>query len=295
MRTQLSLDQLKNAFSANESAKDSMPNNYYRFWEMPEGSQAVVRFLPDLNEDNPFFFFVEKRVHNLYINGEKKVVPCLTMYDEECPICSVSSGFYKRDDEEKGKAYWRKRQYLTQAIIVEDPLPADSATGENSVGKVKCLALGYQLFNIVKEAVETEGELESVPFNFEDGIDFIIKKSKQGKYSTYALGSRFARKQRPLTDEEIAEAEANMIDLSTLLPRKPEVDYVESQLAASLNDTAAAVAAGDYSDNDDTTSSVSASAAVETVATTAAADDSASDEAESILAEIRSRKGKAAS
>lgn len=294
MRKNLTLDQLKSAFSANESSRDSMPNNYYRFWDMPEGSQAVVRFLPDLNEDNPFIFFVEKRYHQLYINGEKKNIPCLTTYDEECPICAVSSGFYKRDDEEKGKAYWRKRQYLTQAIIVEDPLPPDAATGENSQGKVKCLSLGYQLFNIVKDAVETPGELESVPFNFDDGIDFIIKKSKQGKYSTYVLGSRFARKQRPLTDEEIAEAEANMIDLSTLLPRKPEIEKVESDLAASLNDTNAAVAAGDYSDdNDDTSSTVSVSAARTSVADDD--DDTVSDEAEAILAEIRGRKGKAAS
>jgi hypothetical protein len=219
------------------------------------------------------------------------------MYDEDCPICNVSSGFYKREgeDSENGKAYWRKRQYLTQAIIVEDPLPADPTTGETNVGKLKCLSLGYQLFNIVREAIETEGELESVPFNFEDGIDFIIKKSKQGKWSTYAMGSRFARKQRPLTDAEIAEAEANMIDLSTLLPKKPELEYVESQLAASLNDSAAAAAAGDYSDDTtDTTPSVSVAATTETTSVEAD-DDTASDEAEAILAEIRGRKGKAAS
>ncbi len=283
------LDDLRNALLQNESPnKQNFTNNYYPFWEMSEGQHAVVRFLPDANETNPLGFVLEKRMHNLIINGEKKSVPCMTMYDEECPICKVSKAFYDKGDEDRGKSYWRKRQYLTQAIVVEDPLPPDEQTKENYEGKVCCLALGFQLYNIVKDAIKT-GELDTIPYMFNNGVDFIIKKSKQGKYSTYALGSKFMRNNRDLTDEEVALAQRDMIDLSTLLPRKPTVESLQESLTASLNATAATM---------EDTPTASYEAEDVNVAETAGYQESddggeGGDEADAILAEIRNRKTKA--
>lgn len=281
------IDDLRNAFLNNESSsKQNFTNNYYPFWEMPEGTHAVVRFLPDGNQDNPLGFVVEKRMHNLVINGEKKSVPCMTMYGEECPICKVSSAFYDKGDEDRGKAYWRKRQYLTQAIVVEDPLPPDQTTKETYEGKVCCLALGYQLYNIVKDAIKS-GELDAVPYKFKNGVDFIIKRSKQGKFSTYTVGSKFMRKNRDLSDEEVALAQRDMIDLSTLLPRQPQLEKIQEDLAASLNTTAAAMTGGP-------TATYDADTAVETAVDDGyqASDDGGEggDEADAILAEIRNRK-----
>ena len=129
----LSIDQLRAAFKKEESTQ-SRPNNYYPFWNMQVGEQAIVRFLPDKDQDNHLGFMVEKMMHTLNINGENKSVPCLKMYGEDCPICRVSSAYYK--DEGKGSAngkkYWRKKQHLVQALIVEDPLPADKETGETT-------------------------------------------------------------------------------------------------------------------------------------------------------------------
>lgn len=286
MSNEWTLDRMKAAFAANESAKDSFSNNYYPFWQMNEGEHAVVRFLPDANMENPMGWFVEKRMHNLVINGEKKSVPCMTMYgDDDCPICKVSSAFYDKGDEDSGKAYWRKRQYLTQAIVVTDPLQADQQTGETHEGKVRLLALGFQLYNIIKDATMT-GELDTVPFLFKNGVDFIIKKSKQGKFSSYALGSKFMRTNRDLTDDEIAMAQESMIDLATLLPRKPTVEFLQEQLSASLNGEST-VSASSY--NTDTTTDTTVAA--EDAGYQAKTDDGAGgDEAEKILAEIRDRK-----
>ena len=64
----LSLDQLKNAFKKPENTEFSGPSNYFPFWNMKVGEQAIIRFLPDLNEENPLGFMVEKTVHNLNIN-----------------------------------------------------------------------------------------------------------------------------------------------------------------------------------------------------------------------------------
>lgn len=241
----LSIEQLRAAFKTDES-RQSRPNNYYPFWDMKPGEQAIVRFLPDKNPDNPLGFMVEKLMHTLTINGENKSVPCMKMYDEECPICKVSGAYYKDKDEANGKKYWRKKQHLAQALIVEDPLPADSDSGETHEGKVRFIALGYQLYNIIKESFES-GELDEIPFAYEGGCDFIIKKTEQGKYASYAVGSRFARKATDLTEDQIAVAEDQMIELDTLLPAMPELAKVEGMLEAALS-------GGDYvEDGDDST------------------------------------------
>jgi hypothetical protein len=235
MSAKKSLAALKGAF-AQEEKKEGGGNfgNYYNFWDMPVGTRAVVRFLPDLNENNARGFLVEKVTHNLTVNGQKRTVPCLSMYDEECPVCKVSQDYYKAKDEVNGKKYWKKRQYIAQALIVEDPLPKNDDTGENAEGKVKAISLGFQIYNIIKEAFGSD-ELEAVPYDFSEGYDFIIKKTEQGQYASYAVGTKFANKQRALTDIELEAVEAGMVDLSTLLPANPGEEFIRTRLNADLN------------------------------------------------------------
>lgn len=287
----LSMDQLKAAFGnadKNENA-GSRPNNYYPFWNMEEGQQCVIRFLPDANDENPMGFMVEKRTHTLTINGENKAVPCPTMYGDKCPICEVSGSYYKADDRANGKKYWRKKQHIAQALIVEDPLPADGETGETHVGKVRFVALGYQLYNIIKEAFES-GELDEIPFAYQGGTDFIIKKSKQGEYSTYALGSKFARKSRDLTDDEIALAQDQIIDLATLLPAAFEEEKLHSMLEAAMNGTPMAESAPAPTPTPAATPAPAAAAEETSTASESSDDEAGSDEADQILAAIRSRR-----
>jgi len=297
-----SLDELKNAFSTPERQSGSRPNNYYPFFLMPMDGQATVRFLPDRNEENPMGFLVEKVMHNLVINGEKRSTPCLSMYGEDCPICAVSQKFYKANDEENGKKYWKKRQHIGQVLVVEDPLDPDKETGETHEGKVRFINLGYQLFGIIKKAFE-KGDLDNVPYAFEGGCNFNIIKSAQGDYSTYALGSGFARRESDLTEDEIAMIEEEIVDLNTLLPPNPGVEKTEALLNAAM--TGEPLTEGD--DNSSFTAAVQKTAnraekkeapvAAATADTTEAesSDVELDDESEDILAKIRNRrKSKAA-
>lgn len=219
-----------------ESNRETFTNNYYPFWNMKAGQRAIIRFLPDRDESNVRGFLVEKVFHNLSINGQKKTVPCLSMYGEDCPVCKISQDYYKAKDEVNGKKYWRKKQYIAQALIVEDPLEADKDTGETHAGKVRYIALGYQLYNIIKEAFASEDDpLDDVPYSFEGGYDFIIKKSQQGEYSTYTMGTKFQSKQRALSEDELVVVEDGMIELTTLLPKNPGVEKVQAMLNADLN------------------------------------------------------------
>lgn len=276
--TTLTLEQLQSAFKKAENDGNSLPNNYYPFWLMNEGESATVRFLPDADENNPFGFMVESLKHTLQINGETKSVACLKMFEEDCPICTISSKYYKKEDKENGKKFWRKKSHITQAIIISDPLPADETTGETHEGKIRFLTLGYQIYNVMKEAFGS-GELDAVPYAYENGCDFIIKKTKQGEYSTYAVGSRFARKSSDLTDEQLALVEENLGVLSDLLPRNPGIERVQGMLEAALT-------GGSFGEETPATPAKS-----KEESTPESSDDS--DEGEDILEQIRARRNAA--
>ncbi len=232
-----SLSSLKSAFGGDDNQGQNQgqqyTNNYYPFWSMAVGQRAIIRFLPDLNQSNPRGFLVEKVTHTLTINGQVKKIPCLSMYEEDCPICKISQAYYKAKDEVNGKKYWKKRQYLGQALVVEDPLPAGD-DGETHEGKVRMIALGFQIYNIIKESFASD-ELEGIPYDFEEGYDFIIKKTEQGNYAGYAVGTKFANRQRSLNEEELVAAEAGMVDLATLLPKNPGSTKVQAMLDAEMN------------------------------------------------------------
>jgi hypothetical protein len=233
------LEAIRAAFKNNSSTTDDgdrRPNNYYPFWNIETDTSVTVRFLPDLNEDNPMQFVVEKAMHTLVINGENKSVPCMKMYGHDCPICKVSSQFYKEEGKGSinGKKYWRKKQHLAQALIIEDSIPAKADSTEKYEGTVRYLNIGWQLFGVIDQAFKS-GDLDEVPYDYDDGCNFIITKTDQGGYASYALGSRFARKTTALTPDQLAMVEDSLVDLSTLLPPEPDMAMIESMLAAALS------------------------------------------------------------
>lgn len=228
----LSLDQLRSAFK-----KDTTTNtgnglgNYYPFHKMQTGESSTVRFLPDLNAENPMGFLVEKRTHTLTVNGQKRNVPCRTMYGEDCPICKVSSAYYKANDTVNGKKYWRKLQYVGQALIVDSPIPVKDGE-EAATGSVKLMTINPQLYKVIKEAFES-GDLENIPFDYDMGTNFIIKKDQQGEYASYIL-SKFAKRETALDDDTIEFVKSQLKDLSTILPKCPDLAEVEALLEADM-------------------------------------------------------------
>ncbi len=291
----LSLDQLRAAFKQPERSGNTLPNNYYPFWNMKEGEQATVRFLPDGDADNPLGFLVERLAHQLEINGERKTIPCLTMYGEDCPVCAVSKAYYDADDKTNGKKYWRKKSHIAQVLVVEDPLAADETTGETAEGKVKFISLSYQIYNVIKGAFE-DGELDEVPFAYENGTNFIVKKTKQGDYPSYSL-SKFARSESDLSAEQVEYVSENLSTLSDLLPANPGREKVEAMLEASLT-------GGDYEEDSQSAPAPAAKAEAAPTpapakveetpapaeAVSAASEESGDDEGDKILEQIRKRR-----
>lgn len=236
MSNKPSLAQLRERFKQQKTSKESKnftSNDVYPFWQMSVDNQAVVRILPDANSDNPNVFFVDKMEHTLSINGKDRKIPCLQMYGQKCPICEISRDFYKQKDEVQGKYYYRKKTSLARVLVMDDPLPPNEQ-GEKFTNKVCNTQFSYQIMEKIVEQISDDSEngLECEPWNMDMGYDFIIKKTPQGDYGTYAIGSTFKRKPSAIPDNLREGIE--LVDLTTLLPKNPGEEKIQALLSAHL-------------------------------------------------------------
>ena len=204
-------------------------NAIYPHWNMSEGSEATLRFLPDGNPDNTFFWS-ERAMIKLPFAGIKGdtasrpvivQVPCVEMWGDTCPILSEVRGWFKdKSLEDMGRKYWKKRSYVFQGFVAKDPIGEDS-TPENPIRR---FIIGPQIFQIIKSAL-MDPELNELPTDYEHGVDFRIAKTSKGGYADYST-SKWSRNERPLSDEEKAAIETHgLYNLGDFLPKKPsEVD-----------------------------------------------------------------------
>ena len=215
-------------------------NAVYPHWNINEGDTAVIRFLPDGDTSNPFFW-VERQVIKLRfagIKGEenKQVVvqvPCIEMWGETCPILTeVRTWFKDKSLEDMGRKYWKKRSYIMQGFVRENPIADDSSTNP-----IRRFIMGPQLFNVIKAAL-MDPELEELPTDYQRGLDFRITKTSKGGYADYST-SNWARKESALTAEEAEAIETHGLhNLTDFLPKRPgeeELRVMKEMFEASVN------------------------------------------------------------
>jgi hypothetical protein len=214
----------------------------YPHWNMEEGQSASIRFLPDGNSKNTFFW-AERAMIRLPFNGvkgdmeSKQVmvqVPCVEMWGDACPILAeVRTWFKDKSLEDMGRKYWKKRSYIFQGFVRENPI-GDDKTPENPIRK---FIIGPQLFATIKSAL-MDPELEELPTDALRGLDFRISKTSKGGYADYNT-SKWARKESALTqDEQEAVEKFGLNDLSSFLPKKPtdvELKVIKEMFEASVD------------------------------------------------------------
>lgn len=225
----LDINALRAAFGTTN--KPQAPSNYFPFFAMQDGDQSTIRFLPDADAANPLGFLVEKRTHVLKVNGRDKTVPCLKMYGKTCPVCNVSSQYYNNGDRNLGKKYYRKIQHIGQALVTATAVVPKEGD-DKFEGTVRLVQISPQIHKVIQEAIMS-GDLEDNPCDFLDGTNFVIKKDKQGDYSSYSF-SKFARRSTPLDEDTIEYCKTQMKDLSTLIPAEPPLEEIEAWLEADM-------------------------------------------------------------
>ena len=172
-------------------------NAVYPFWNLKEGQEALLRFLPD-GDTNNTFFWVERAMIKLPFNGVKGEtdsrptqvqVPCVEMWGETCPVLSEVRGWFKdKSLEDMGRKYWKKRSYLFQGLVVDDPIKEEN-TPENPIRR---FILGPQIFQIVRAAL-LDPEIEDLPTDYAHGLDFRIAKTSKGGFADYST-SKWGRR-----------------------------------------------------------------------------------------------------
>lgn len=226
---------------SNQSGGDK---TVYPHWNIPEGTTARIRFLPDGNNKNSFFW-VERAMIRLPFAGIKGdasskpvvvQVPCMEMYGDgtPCPILAEVRPWFKDPAlEEMGRKYWKKKSYLFQGFVHENPL-ADDQTPENPIRR---FMISPQIFNIIKAAL-MDPEMENLPTDYDAGLDFTVKKTSKGGYADYST-SNWSRKETALSaTEQDAINQFGLYNLNDFLPKKPsdvELRVLKEMFEASVD------------------------------------------------------------
>ena len=217
-------------------------NAIFPFWNMQEGQTTTVRFLPDGDPENTFFW-KERLMIKLPFAGVKGQtdsrpvqvqIPCMEMYGETCNILNEVRGWFKDPSlEDMGRKYWKKRSYIFQGFVTDNPLNEDT-TPENPIRR---FIIGPQIFNIIKQAL-MDPDMEELPTDYTAGVDFRLNKTTKGGYADYST-SNWARRDRPLGDNEMAAVNAHgLFNLSDFLPKKPgdvELKVMQEMFEASVD------------------------------------------------------------
>ena len=219
-------------------------NAIFPFWNIPENSTSVLRFLPDGDSSNTYFWR-ERQMIRLEFAGIKgqadsrKVtvnVPCNEMWGPvgSCPVLSEVRGWFKDPNmEDMGRKYWKKRSYVFQGFVVESSLQEDT-TPDNPIRR---FIINPSIFNIIKGAL-MDSDFVELPTDIEQGTDFRLTKTTKGQYADYSTSS-WARRERSLDSNERAAIDTHgLFNLNDYLPKQPseeELGIIGKMFEASVD------------------------------------------------------------
>jgi hypothetical protein len=213
-------------------------NASFPFWDIGFGETAIVRFLPDGNKQNTFFWEKKESI-KLPFDGveggdyptDKQVtvtVPCMDMWDGKgsCPIIAATKHMWKTPEEPIARLYWKKASYIFQGFIVKSTLE-EKVVPENPIRR---LVINPSLFEIIERSL-MDPEMEDMPTDYVGGVDFRINKTKKGDFANYST-SDWARKTRSLGQEELDAIEQyGLFNLNEFIGKKPDADELAAIVA----------------------------------------------------------------
>ena len=202
----------------------------YPFWNLAEGNTSTLRFLPDADESN-IFFWKERQMIRIPFSGTDQdpnkqtsvTVPCVETWGESCPIHAEIRPWFKDPSlEDIARKYWKKRSYLFQGFVVEDGIKGE----EQPENPIRRFIISPSLFNNIKGAL-MDPDFPEIPTDYEQGTDFKIVKTQKGQYADYST-SNWLRRERSLNDIERQAIETHgLFDLNTWMPEKPTSKHLQ--------------------------------------------------------------------
>jgi hypothetical protein len=232
-----------------KSSSGGGDNASYPFWNIPENTAATVRFVPDADENNPWFW-VERQTIKLTFDGivggeyptsdqVTVTVPCVDMFHDTCPIITHTRPWWKDVNgkpnpmKETARKYYKKRSFITAGFVVSSPFE-ETTVPENPIRR---FMLGSSLLQKIKAGL-ADPDMENLPTDYLGGCDFRIRKTRKQDFNNYDT-SEWARRSRALTEsEQLAIEQFKLYDLKTFLGPRPDADgiaVIKAMFHASLN------------------------------------------------------------
>lgn len=242
------LDEIRSKLQAQQTKNENRGGGgdraMYPFWNTPNDQSSVIRFLPDGDSSNTFFW-VERLVIKIPFQGIKGgsdqetivQVPCMEMYGESCPIITETRPWWKDPDlQPMARKYYKKKSYLFQGFVVNSAFE-EKELPENPIRR---FAINGSIFDIIKSSLMNP-EMEDMPIDFENGRDFKLTKTTKGQFANYST-SNWSFKTRPLNGDELSAIETHgLYNLREFLPKKPdaaELNAIKEMFQASVNQEA---------------------------------------------------------
>lgn len=216
-------------------------NASYPFWNVSENSSATIRFLPDADPDNTFFW-VERQIIKLPFQGvvgrdDKPVevqVPCVDMFGDVCPITAHIRPWWKDDSKKDlARVYYKKKSFLFQGFVVNSPFEEQNVP-ENPIRR---FVINPSIYEIIKNSLMNP-EMEDMPTDYVGGRDFKLTKTKKGEYANYST-SAWSLKTRSLSEAELTAIEQfglfNLKDFLGARPDKNGIEMIKAMFQDSLD------------------------------------------------------------
>lgn len=238
------LTESKNKGNRESTPREGGDHASYPFWNTPVGSNALLRFLPDGNTENVFFWEKKETIKLPFegsVGGEYATdrpvtvkVPCIDMFGMACPITAHIKPWWKDDDKKPlARIYYKKKSYLFQGFVVASPF-AEAEVPENPIRR---FVINPSLFEIIEKSL-MDPEIEDSPTDYVNGLDFKIAKTQKGDYANYQT-STWARKTRSLDEAEHEAINSNgLFTLKDYLGRVPDSDEIAA-ITAMFHDSLA--------------------------------------------------------
>jgi hypothetical protein len=222
-------------------------NAIYAFWNIPENSTATLRFLPDSDETNTFFWKERQMIRLSFpgIKGQDESrsvtvqVPCVEMWGDACPVHAEIRPWFKDPSlEDEGRKYWKKRSYIFQGFVTDNPM-SDDQPPENPIRR---FIINPSIYKIISAAL-MDPDFPEIPTDFEAGTDFKLTKTQKGQYADYST-SNWARRERSLDQTERDAIQTHgLFNLNDFMPKRPNNEEIkvifemfESSVAGELYD-----------------------------------------------------------
>ena len=231
--------------TAPNTTRSTGDNASFPFWNAKPNETSTLRFIADADVENPWFWRAKETIELEFagqVGGDYAStktltvkVPCVDMYEKRtCPVIKAMAPYWNMGEDEKilARKYYKKKSWLFQGFVVKSPI-AEEAVPENPIRR---FIVGPQIFKII-EAALMNTDFDDIPTDAVGGCDFLIAKTRTGDGQNSYNTSNFARRSRPLSEEEsIAVEQFGAYNLNDFLGTRPDAEGV-ALIEAMFNDS----------------------------------------------------------